>query len=109
MREGDQLVLRGDHRFGRIEIDQALCGKRNDIDGDAGFVAEQLPGDDIGMVFEQRQQNAVASLEVRAAPALRDQVDRLGRAAGEDDLVLAPAHEVRDAPPRGFERQGHFG
>ena len=52
------------------------------------------------MVFELAEQDAVAGLELRARPALRDEVDPLGRAADEDDLVLLPADELRDAAAR---------
>jgi hypothetical protein len=35
MAERHQLVRRGQHRFGGIEIDPAVLGQRADIDGDA--------------------------------------------------------------------------
>ena len=48
-------------------------------------------------------------LQVRRAPVLRDEVDRLGRAAGENDLVLVPADEFGNPPPRRFIGQRHLG
>jgi hypothetical protein len=48
--------------------------------------AELLPRDDVGVVLEPRDDDLVARADVAAPPALRDQVDRLGRAAHEDDL-----------------------
>ena len=49
----------------------------------------QLPGHDVAVMLERREQDAVAGLQIVAAPALRDQVDPLGRAADEDDLLGA--------------------
>ena len=49
------------------------------------------------MVLHPGDQDLVAGLERAPAPALGDEVDRLGRAAGEDDL----------AGRRGVEEPGH--
>ena len=67
--------------------------------------AELLPGDDVGVVLEPGDDDLVARADVAAAPALRDQVDRLGRAADEDDLsdrrrVEEAAHLVARRPRR---------
>ena len=83
MAERDQFVRRGDHRRHGVKIDAMVGGQRNDVDRGAGH----LPGDDVGMMFERREENAVVRPEIRLAPALGDEVDPLGRAADEDDLV----------------------
>src|SRR3546814_20181471 len=51
----------------------------------------------------------LAGPKIFRAPALRDQVDRLGRAAGEDNFLLAPTDEARPAPPRRRIGERHFG
>ena len=56
---------------------------------------ELLPGHDVGVVLQVRDDDLVARADVRAAPALRDQVDGLGRAAHEDDLVCRRRVEER--------------
>ena len=84
MGERDQLVLGPDHRRHRVEIDAVVGGQRHDVDlAPSG----ELPGDDVAVMLERREQDAVAGLQIVAAPALRDQVDPLGRAADEDDLL----------------------
>ena len=53
----------------------------------AGLLAHHLPGHDVGVVLERGDQDLVAGLEARPRVGLRDQVDRLGSAAHEDDLA----------------------
>ena len=109
MRKGNQLVRGGEHRLGRVEVDPAVLGQRAHIDRNAPADAVQLPWNDVGVVFELRQQDAVARLELRHAPGRGDEVDRLGRAAREHDFALLPADEAGNLAPRGFVRQRHFG
>src|SRR5205823_2891032 len=45
--------------------------------------AQHLPGHDVGMVFELTDQYFVAGLKEGRTPALRHEVDRLGRTADE--------------------------
>ena len=51
----------------------------------------------------------VARAQVRAAPALRHEVDRLGRAADEDHLVRAGAEEAGDPRARVLVSRGGLG
>ena len=46
-----------------------------------------LPRHDVGMMLELADQDLVAGLEKSRAPALRDEVDRLGGAAHKDDFA----------------------
>ena len=48
---------------------------------------ELLPGHDVGVVLEMRDDDLVALVDVAAAPRLGDEVDALRRAAHEDDAV----------------------
>ena len=96
MGEGDDAMLFGEHRLGRVEVDLAVGGQRHRVD----FVAGELPRDDVAVMLELRQQDAVAAVLRQRA---RDEVDRLGRAAGEDQLVRLAADQrstPRRAPPR---------
>ena len=88
MGEGDDAMLFGQHRFGRVEIDLAVARQRHRID----FVAGKLPRHDVAVMLELREQDAVAALLRQRA---RDEVDRLGRAAGEDQLVRLAADQLR--------------
>ena len=60
-------------------------------------------------MLEHRKQDAVARPQVRGTPALRDEIDRLGRAPGEHQFVLGAADERRDPPPSRFIGQRHLG
>ena len=85
----------GQHRLGRVEVDPAVVGQRHRVD----FVAGELPRDDVAVMLELRQQDAVAAVLRQRA---RDEVDRLGRAAGEHQLVGLAADQVRRGGARGL-------
>ncbi len=95
------------------------------VDGDvaqvepAQLLGEDHPGDDVGVVLHLGEQHGVAGAQVGAAPALRDQVERLGRVLGEDDLACGvrqrrgigrslsgPARTTRSPPRRWRTRRG---
>src|SRR6202021_1079500 len=93
--EGVRDVADGYHACARVEQlgvlveDQvAAVVDGNNAQKRAGFLAQHLPGDDVGVVFQARDDNFVAGLHVLAAPGLRDQIDAFGGAANEDDFVL---------------------
>jgi hypothetical protein len=103
-----ELVRRRQHSLYRVKIDPAVRGQRGDVDCNAGAVPQQLPRNDVAVMLQRREQDAVACLEV-VAPAVRDEIDRLGRAAHEHDLVWrGRVDEPGDAAPRSFERQRHI-
>ena len=93
MGEGDHAMLFGQHCFGGVEVDPAVGGQRHDID----FVTGELPRNDVAVMLELRQQDAVAAVLRQRA---RDEVDRLGRAAGEDHLVRLRRRSARAAAAR---------
>ena len=110
MGERDELVALGEHRGHRVEIDTAIHRQRDDVDCGTDALGDELPGDDVRMVFERRQQDAVASLEVSAGPALCDEVDPLGRAADEHHFVgRGGAQEGGDALAGGLVGERHVG
>ena len=58
---------------------------------------ELLPRDEVGVVLEPRDHDLVAGAHVRPTPRGRDEVDRLGRAAREDQAGrILHADEPRD-------------
>ena len=72
----------------------------------AGALGEQLPRDDVAVVLHLGEQDLVAGLDVLRAPGLRDEVDALGGAAGEDDLVgTARVDEVAARVPARLRRR----
>ncbi len=74
-----------------LEDDLAAIVDRRDPQARALLGAELLPGDDVGVVLEPGDDDLVARADVAPAPALRDEVDRLGRAADEDDVLASTA------------------
>ncbi len=67
-------------------------------------LAQQLPGHDVGMVLQLRQEDAIARLQQRAV-GIGDEIDRRRAAAGEHDLhrVDTPRNVAR--PRRGRSRR----
>jgi len=56
MAERDQFVFGADHRRHRVEVDAMIVGERDDVDPGAG----ELPGDDVAVMLERREQDPVA-------------------------------------------------
>ena len=74
----------------------------------AGFLGDQLPRDDIGVVFEHGEQDFIARAQVLPPPRLSDEVDGFGGVLGEDHLALVSAHEPGDLGARGLEGVGRL-
>ena len=64
---------------------------RRDAQPRARLGAQLLPRHDVRVVLEVGEDDLVARADVAPAPALRDEVDALGRAAHEDDLAASTA------------------
>ena len=63
----------------------------------AGLAADLLPRDQVGVVLHDGDDDLVARFEHCGCKALGDQIERLARVAGEDDLVgLGSADAVSD-------------
>ena len=63
----------------------------------AGLAADLLPRNQVGVVLHDGDDDLVTGFEHRGRKALGDQVERLARVAGEDDLIsLGGADEVGD-------------
>jgi hypothetical protein len=61
----------------------------------ANALAQHLPRHQVRMVLDIADHNLVAGLHISRAPAMGDQVYRLGRAAHKDDLALVGGVEKR--------------
>src|SRR5690606_32375898 len=59
--------------------------------------AQEMPGHDVGVMLEHAEHDLVARLHPRRRPAVGDEVDALGGAGGEDDLLgVGCAEEAGD-------------
>ena len=65
---------------------------------------DELPGDEVRVVLELGDDDDVAGAEVVEAPGVGDEVDRLGRAAREDDLALGRRVDEGARPSRARPR-----
>ena len=84
MSEGDDAMLFGKHLLRCVEVDLAVGRERHRVDLEAG----ELPRNDVAVMLELRDEDAVAAVPRQRA---RNQVDRLGRAACEDQFVRLAA------------------
>ena len=100
MGEGDNRMVLTRPTLGGIEVDPPVFRQRHDVD----FVTRQLPWNDIAVMLELAQQDALAC-SIAIGPG--DQVDRLGRAAGEDDLKLFATDQRGGSGAGGLETGGH--
>src|SRR6059058_5715902 len=93
-------MLFGEHCLGGVEVYLAIGRQWHRVD----FIAGELPRDDVAMMLEGGDKDAVASvLRERAS----DEIDCFGGAAGKDKFVFFPADEVRGCSARGLVTRGH--
>ena len=86
-REGDELRARSKQPLIRVEPNLPVIVHWRHLQHCACLRAELLPGYDVGVMLEPGDDDLVILADVLAAPALRDEVDGLGCAADEHDLV----------------------
>ena len=60
---------------------------RGNLEPGAAFLAQELPGHDVRMVFQVGDENLVAGLDKLSAKASGNQIDAFGGAAHKDDLT----------------------
>lgn len=90
-----------------VQAEFAFLGDGNHPEGDAFAGGLELPGHDVGVVLHGGDNDLVAGLHAGVAKGGCDEVDRFGRAAGEDDLVRgAGVQEGLYRPARFFVRFG---
>ena len=90
------IFVRGDSRRAYSDlVELAEVVDRDHLDRRAGLLGDQLPRHDVRVMLEPRQHDLVAGLQHRSAVALRDQVDAVGRALGQDDRVRVGGIEER--------------
>src|SRR5205085_1352768 len=93
-------MILGQHRLGFVEVDLSIGSQRNSIDLKTG----KLPRDYVAVMLELREEHAVPPV---LRQRTRNQVDRFGRAAGEDQFIRLAADEVGRCGSRGFVTRGH--
>ena len=89
MRDGEELHALAQLRGELIAAEPTVVVDIHDGDLGADLHGELLPRHEVGVVLEHRGDDAIAALQVVAAPRVRHEVHTLGRVAHEDDLALA--------------------
>src|SRR4051794_1211170 len=69
-----------------VEQELAALVDRGHFQRAPGLFANQLPRNDVGVVFQRSDDNLIPRLEPWTRIRLRNQIDRLRRPAHEDDL-----------------------
>ena len=85
------LRARRQQRRVLVEIEFAGVVDRHDAQRRAGLLAHQLPRDDVRVMLQPREDDLVARPQHVPAVTLRDEVDAVGRALGQDDRLRDPA------------------
>jgi hypothetical protein len=83
------------------EVDPAGVVDRGQAQGRAALGAQHLPRHQVRVMLQRGRDHRVTRSDVRPAPAVGDQVDRPGRAAGQHDLVRVATEEPCDLVTRG--------
>ena len=86
MTDGDDSRPRAEQPLELLHHDLSTVVDRRDTERGSLLFTEQLPGDDVRMVLHAGDEHLVTGPHVASAVARGDEVDRLGRPSGEDDL-----------------------
>ena len=90
-----------------IGDDSLAIGTQVDRRG-AGFAASLLPGNEIGVMLHDTDDNLVASFEDRGRKALGNKIERLTRIAREHDVVCKGLARVVDGANQGGDLCAHL-
>jgi hypothetical protein len=96
MSAGEQARAPAHQRFDSFHVNLALFIHRCHHQPGAGLLADQLPRDDVRVMFQMRDENFVVGLQDRPQVALRNQIDGLRGTAHEDDFVPAGGMQERE-------------
>ena len=93
----DQLWSPLEQHVKRVGVEPPIVSDRDVGELGLPVLAQQLPGDDVGVVLHFGQHDQVTAVDVVPTPCVRDQVDRGGRVCGEDRLLGGGAEPAGDA------------
>ncbi len=87
LREGDQPRARTEQLLILVQQHLTVIVDRRDAQPRPGLGAQLLPRHDVGVMLQPGDDDLVILADMLAPPGLGDQIDRLGGAAHEHDLV----------------------
>ena len=103
--EGDELRVEPQEHLEDVEAEDPVVGDRDELQVAVHLLGQDLPRDEVRVVLHLGEDDRVALAQVAAAPAVGDEVDRLGRVAGPDDLAVRRRVDEAGRPGRGRPRR----
>ena len=102
--DGEQLGARAEQGGEGPAVEGAVFQAGDHLEARAGPLAEHLPGHDVRVVFQRRDENVVALRDAAGqGEDVGDEVDAVGGAGGENDFLARRGVEVgRHGVPRLF-------
>jgi hypothetical protein len=86
--DGDHLRARRQRLDEVLDVQRAVIVHRHPTDVRAAMLAVEVPRHDVGVVFENGDDDVIALAHHHAAETLRHEVDGVSGVAGEDDLLV---------------------
>ena len=102
MRDRNQPGARRDGRQHRLGVQIAVRVNVDPFDHHALPFAQEMPRNDVGVMFQDAQDDLIPGLKSRCGPGIGYQIDRLGRAGGEHDVIGTGPQKARNLGPRRF-------
>src|SRR5271155_323843 len=99
LRYRDDLRAIAQRAFERLERKGAVIGDVDPTQDRALALAMEVPRHDVGVMLHHAQHDLIARADASETKAGGDEIDRLGRRAGENDLVVRSGV---DEPPHRF-------
>ena len=104
MRDRDDLGALGEELLEFLERERPSSSTLDPFQDRALALAQEMPGDDVGMMLHHGQDDLVALADMRETERGGDEIDRLRRAARKDDFVggagIEEAPHVSRAPSK---------
>jgi hypothetical protein len=85
--ERHQLRAQAEEHLEDVQAEKPVVRDGDELQVAVHFLGQDLPRDQVRVVFHLREDDRVTRADIPAAPAVGDQVDGLGRVAGPHDLV----------------------
>src|SRR5947199_10651788 len=94
MREGEQLYFRSEQRRKLLEVESSVVKHRNKPESRSCAFRQQLPWNQIAVIFHEGEKNYVAFTHEYSAPCLSHKINHHSPDAREDDFVGASRADV---------------
>ena len=100
MGDGDQPGLGGDGGQHGLGVQITVGVHIDPFQYDTLTFAQEMPWHDVGVMFHDGQDHLIARLKPGGGPAVGHQIDRLGRAGAEHDVIGTGVQKPRNGAAR---------